>query len=209
MPLNWLFTEPLFFLSWILAILVTLTIHEFSHALVANMLGDSTAKDGGRLNFNPLVHLDPLGFIMMLIAGFGWAKPVPVNPYNLRGGRWGMALVSFAGPLSNFFGVLVFAVFFKMISPVLGPMNLLVNFLFLLILINISLFVFNLIPIPPLDGSRVLLAVIPDKFYDFKEKYLMYGPYILLALVLIDNFTNVGIFGRLFQGIINILSRFL
>jgi len=209
MPFNWLFSEPLFFVAWVLAIIATLTIHEFSHALTALALGDSTAKDNGRLNLNPLVHIDPLGFIMLLIAGFGWAKPVPVNPYNLRNQKWGMAIVALAGPFSNLIGVVVFGLLFKLLSPALGPDNLLSNFLFLLTLVNVSLFAFNLIPIPPLDGSKVLLAAIPDKFADFKEKFSMYGPYFLLMLVLIDSFTNIGIFSRAFEFLMNILARFI
>ena len=205
MPLQWLINEPLFFLAWIVAIVVTLTLHEFSHALAALYFGDSTAKDAGRLTLNPLTHIDPLGFIMLLFAGFGWAKPVPVNPYNFRNNRLAMAVVSLAGPLANLAGVIVFGLIFKFIAPVLGAENLLPNFLYLLVLVNVSLFIFNLFPIPPLDGSKVLFAVLPDKYNEFKEKFSEYGPYILLILVVIDSFTTLNIFGGIFswmQGIV-------
>ncbi len=206
MPLTWLFSEPLFFVAWVLAIIAALTIHEFSHALAAYWLGDKTAGDDGRLSLNPLVHIDFLGFLMLLLVGFGWAKPVSVNPYNLRNQRWGMAIVSLAGPLSNLLGVFVFGLLLKFLSPSLGAANLLANFLFLLTLVNVSLFAFNLIPIPPLDGSKVLFAVLPDKFNEFKDKFSQYGPYILIGLVIADGFLPVSIFGTLFNGIIGLLS---
>jgi len=210
MPISWIFTEPLFFIAWVMAIVVALSIHEFAHALTAYLLGDYTAKEDGRLSFNPLIHIDPLGFVMLLIAGFGWAKPVSVNPYNLRNQRWGMVLVSLAGPLSNFLGVFVFAVLFKILSPILGDTNLLSNFLFMMILINISLFIFNLIPIPPLDGSKVLFGLLPDShFAEFKYKFSLNGPWILLMLILFDSFTGVGIFSSLFNLMINLISRFI
>ncbi|MFA6525882.1 MAG: site-2 protease family protein [Candidatus Buchananbacteria bacterium] len=206
MPIQWLASEPLFFLAWVVAIIVTLTIHEFSHALVALYFGDHTAKDAGRLTLNPLVHIDSLGFIMLLFAGFGWAKPVPVNPYNFKDHRLAMAVVSLAGPLANLAGVIVFGLVFKFIAPYLGTGNLLLNFLYLLILVNVSLFIFNLFPIPPLDGSKVLFAVLPDKFNDFKDKFSEYGPYILLILVLIDSFSPVSVFGGIFNWMQNITS---
>lgn len=198
MPIEWLVNEPLLFLAWIMAIVVTLTIHEFSHGLTAAFFGDHTAKDAGRLTLNPLAHLDGLGFLMLLFAGFGWAKPVPVNPYNFKNQRLAMAVVSLAGPLANLAGVFVFGLIFKSFASSLGLNNLLPNFLYLLILVNASLFVFNLLPIPPLDGSKVLFAVLPDKFNDFKDKFSEYGPYILLGLLLADSFTNIGIFSHLF-----------
>lgn len=205
MPISWLTSQPLLFLVWILAIITALTFHEFAHGLSAYFLGDKTAKDDGRLTFNPLAHIDPIGFLMLLFAGFGWAKPVMVNPYNLKKPRSGMAWVALAGPLSNLALVFVFGFAFKFLEPMLGGANLLINFLFLLAVVNASLFVFNLLPIPPLDGSKVVLALIPDKFAEFKFQFEAYGPYFLLGLLILDSFFSVNIFGNLFGGLMSFL----
>lgn len=210
MPINWLFSEPLFFFAWVVAIVAALTIHEFAHAFSAYLLGDHTAKEDGRITLNPLTHIDPLGFMMLLVAGFGWAKPVSVNPYNLRQPRLGIAIVSLAGPLANLVCVLIFAILFKFLSPILGPENLLSNFLFMMTLINISLFAFNLIPIPPLDGSKVLFSLLPDsKFAEFKYKFSINGPWILLMLVILDAVSGIGIFSSIFNFIVNLLGKIL
>lgn len=208
MPISWLISEPLFFVIWVLAIVTALTVHEFFHGLTAFWQGDQTAKEDGRLTFNPLHHIDPLGFMMLLFVGFGWAKPVAINPYNLKKGKSSMSLVALAGPLSNLALVFIFGLLFKFLSPMLGPENLLTNFLFLLTLVNASLFLFNLIPIPPLDGSRVLLAIIPDKFADFKLNFEKYGPFILLGLLILDGFGSINFFGWLFGGMLNFLLIF-
>ncbi|MFA5047915.1 MAG: site-2 protease family protein [Patescibacteria group bacterium] len=208
MPINWLFQQPAFFVAWVVAVVITLSWHEFSHALTALWFGDSTAKDNGRLTLNPLVHIDILGFFMLLVAGFGWAKPVPVNPYNLKKPRLAMGVISFAGPLSNVLAMVIFGLIFKAVSPVLGPDNLLVNFLFMLALINLSLFIFNLIPIPPLDGSKVLFSLLPDKFDNFKYKFSINGPFILFGLILLDSVFNLGIFSALFNFVMSFLYKF-
>ena len=209
MPITWLFNEPILFVSWLAAILVALTVHEFSHATVAKFFGDDTAESMGRISLNPFDHVDLLGLAMLVFIGFGWAKPVPVNPNNLKNARVSSALISLAGPLANLISVVAFGFVLAFVGPMLGPANLLVNFLFLLVFINVILMVFNLIPIPPLDGSKVLFALLPDKYDDFKEKLSINGPLILIMLLLVDNFLNLGIFSTLFSGAFNILGRFL
>ena len=120
MLFNLLFEDVQIFLMIILAIIFALTIHEFSHALAASLLGDNTAKHGGRLNLNPLSHMEFFGTLMLLFAGFGWGKPVPVNPYNLKWRRWGTAVVSLAGPVSNFLSVILFVLIANLLPAILN-----------------------------------------------------------------------------------------
>ena len=209
MPFNWIFSQPLFFLAWLFAIVVTLTIHEFAHGWVAHLFGDDTAKAAGRLTLNPLVHIDVVGFLLLLVAGFGWAKPVPVNPFNFRRRRLGEALVALAGPAANLVGLIVAFILFKLLSTILGPSNLLINFLFMLVLINVVLMLFNLIPIPPLDGSHILFSVLPNKFANFREKLERNGPWILIIVIILDSVFNLGIFSTAFSWVFNFLARFL
>ena len=204
-----LFQDPKIFLMIVLAVIFALTIHEFSHALAANLLGDNTAKYAGRLNLNPLSHMEVFGNLMLLFAGFGWGKPVPVNPYNLKWRRWGTAVVSLAGPISNFLSVIFFILITNLLYNSLSPTSLLFDFLFYLIFINLILGVFNLIPIPPLDGSKVLFAVLPSYFDDFKRKFAVNGPWILVILIILDNFVGINIFGRIFNWFIEKLLFFL
>ncbi|MBI5586954.1 MAG: site-2 protease family protein [Deltaproteobacteria bacterium] len=174
-------------------ILLALTVHECAHAWVAYRMGDPTAKMLGRVTLNPVKHLDLVGTLMLFLSGmFGWAKPVPINPRNFRNLSRSMILVSLAGPLSNLFLAAVFAIIHKLFI-LLGP-SLLINFpgiykpLFVMvelsIILNISLAVFNLVPIPPLDGSKVLAAALPpDKAFAY-SRIEPYGFIILIALIM-------------------------
>ena len=197
------------FLIVVMALVYALTIHEFSHAAAATYLGDNTAKNNGRLNLNPMSHLDVFGTIMLLFAGFGWGKPVPVNIHNLRFRRWGDAIVSLAGPISNFISGIVFILIYNALAGVLPWDNLVFTFLFYLVFINFILGIFNLIPIPPLDGSHVLFAVLPDKYADFKRKLSINGPWILLVLIVLDRFAGINIFSRIFGFFIDAILKFL
>ncbi len=197
------------FLVIIVVLVYALTIHEFAHALAATILGDQTANFSGRLTLNPLAHLEFFGTMMLLLAGFGWGKPVPVNPYNLKYKKWGEALVALAGPVSNFISVGLFIIVFRLVAPNLAPDNMLVIFLSTLIVVNLTLGVFNLIPIPPLDGSKVLFAALPNSFADFKQKLAINGPWVLLILIIADNFLGFNIFGHIFDFFLDLVSYFL
>lgn len=208
--INSLFSEPVVFFIWLLAVVYGLTIHEFAHVLAAYAQGDDTGKQMGRLTLNPLVHIDWFGFLMLLFVGFGWGNPAPYNPYNLKYKKWGSAIVAVAGPLSNIISLIIFgfAIKFLLLYTNLTGENLLIQFLSFLSLVNLVLLVFNLIPIPPLDGSRILLTVLPDRFNEFKYRLVKNGPIILLALILIDSFIpGLSIFGRLFSFVANIIYR--
>lgn len=210
MIISLLFAEPALFVAWLIAILTALSVHEFSHAWAAYALGDSTAKDMGRLTLNPVAHIDPAGFLLLLVVGFGWGKPVQVNPYNLRYRKWGDTLVSLAGPASNLVMVIFFGALlkFSLLNPVFNPAGLFIQLLNLLVIINVVLFIFNLIPVPPLDGSKFLLAALPDRYFDLKERLLRQGPLLLLFLIIFDRIFDVGILSGLFNGIINFVYRF-
>lgn len=203
MILSLLFSKPDIFLAWILAIIFGITIHEFSHAFAATLQGDRTPKYNGRLTLNPLAHLDFLGFIVLMIAGFGWGKPVGFNPNNLKYKKYGPSLISLAGPFSNFIAVVIFGFALKIIlgNELLGVENMLVIFLAALIQINLVLGLFNLIPIPPLDGSHLLFAVLKPSADNFKQTLERYGPMILLGLIILDNYLGFSVFSSLFGGI--------
>ena len=175
------------FIFYFLVIIPSAIIHEYAHGLAADMLGDPTAKYSGRLTINPLAHIDWWGTILMpitiyIITGgrflFAYAKPVPYNPYNLKNQKWGPALVALAGPMANF--LLAFA--FAMLIRVLPASNL-TSILSIIVYANIMLLVFNLLPIPPLDGSKVLYAVLPESAYNVKVFLDKYGFVILLFFV--------------------------
>lgn len=209
MLFNLLFDSPMMFLVVVLVLVYALTIHEFAHALAASLLGDQTANFSGRLTLNPLAHLEFFGTMMLLLAGFGWGKPVPVNPYNLKHKKWGEAIVALAGPISNFISVGLFIVIFRLVAPNLAPDNMLAIFLSTLIVVNLTLGVFNLIPIPPLDGSKVLFAALAPNFDEFKTKLAINGPWVLLILIIADNFLGFNIFGHIFDFFLNLVSYFL
>jgi Zn-dependent protease len=149
--------------------LISLPMHEFAHAFAANKLGDDTAKRMGRLTLNPIKHLDPMGAILMIFTGFGWAKPVPINPNNFRNRKTGFALSALAGPVSNLALAYVSIVILRLLR--LSPSGGAGLFFFYLAVLNIGLGVFNLIPVPPLDGSRIFSLILPEKQYFKLMKY--------------------------------------
>ncbi|MBI3120145.1 MAG: site-2 protease family protein [Candidatus Kerfeldbacteria bacterium] len=197
-----LFTDPSRFIVWVAAIIYAITVHEFMHAYSGVAQGDPTPKNAGRLSLNPLAHIDPMGLLFLLFVGFGWGKPVPFNPYFLRNARWGPFWVAFAGPLSNLVSAFLFGGILK-ISVTLGisPDNLLVLFLVALIHLNIILFLFNLLPIPPLDGSKIWYGLFPRLLGRYQPILERYGQWILFGIILIDLLSPVSIFGALFDGI--------
>lgn len=161
--------------------LLAISVHEASHGFAAYLLGDRTAKSMGRISINPLKHLDPIGALCLLFFGFGWAKPVMVNAYRFKNPKTGMSLVGLAGPLSNFIMALVGAVGIKIIYMTGFYNELLTDFLMLVISMNVGLGVFNLIPIPPLDGSKIFLSLLPDKLYYDIMRYEQIGWILLVA----------------------------
>ena len=200
-------------------LLVGFPVHEFAHALAAYRLGDSTARFMGRLTLNPVVHFDPLGGILLAVTmigntgfAFGWAKPTPVNPRNLEGGRYGEAIVAAAGPISNLVLAIAAALPLRYIlgSPALVEQipTIVLQVLFFFILINLVLMVFNLFPIPPLDGSKVLFAVLPPQVaWRWRPILEQYGFILLLIVFFLPPGNSIG--GRILVPIIDAFLDFL
>ena len=201
-------------LTRLLAVFICLTVHETCHGLAACALGDPTAKRMHRLSFNPLRHIDWFGLLAMILVGFGWAKPVPVDPRYFKRPKQGMALTALAGPASNLLLTLLclFGVRLMLDSMMLGAMATgfavwLFNFLLSLSILSLGLGLFNLIPIPPLDGSKVLFAVLPDRAYAQLMRYERYGMLVLIALVLLgvgDSFLSSAIL-TVFRFLLNLI----
>ena len=180
--------EFYFYTFFFIVIAYSAIIHEYSHGWMADRLGDPTARLSGRLTLNPIAHIDPIWTIVMPVVllifsqgalFFAAAKPVPINPYNLRNSRYGVALVSFAGPGSNIITALVLGLLMRFISP--GPF---LFYLGIIVYANILLAIFNLVPIPPLDGSKILMDFLPDRFNTFKVFLQTYGFFVLLVFIL-------------------------
>ncbi len=175
------------------AVLLCLTVHETCHGLAAYALGDPTARRAHRLSLNPLRHIDWFGLLMMFAAGFGWAKPVPVNPNYFKKPKQGMALTALAGPVSNFLLALLTllaARIFCYVAAYSETNQRILDFLLMVAVLSIGLGLFNLVPIPPLDGSKVLFAVLPDRAYDWLMRNERYGMLLLFALVFFDVGSN-------------------
>jgi Zn-dependent protease len=187
-----LFDDPLGYLSGLIlklpALLIAVTVHELAHALVADRLGDPTARRLGRITLNPLPHIDPLGALAFILAGFGWAKPVPVEARNLRHPVRDMAFVAAAGPLSNFAAAFVALVALRLLVRVAGAVPFVAEplggVLFWVFLFNLALGIFNLIPLPPLDGGHFLPYLFPRTSWPFIHQLEQAGPFLLILLVL-------------------------
>ena len=195
------FDEPATLIARVLVLLVAFTLHELAHALTADYLGDPTPRRMGRISLNPLVHLDLMGTIMLIISGFGWAKPVMVNPFNMRGDpRRSMAIVAVAGPLTNILLAVIFAIplNFGLVDvefTTSGVVPSLGFVLFQFVWINLILAFFNIIPIPPLDGSRILFAILPAEMAYQLRPLEQYGFLILFGLIfLVPNFTQIFVY---------------
>jgi Zn-dependent protease len=199
----------------ILILIMSVVIHEVSHGYAALMYGDHTAEYEGRLTLNPIKHLDPFGSIVLPIllyistSGgfvFGWAKPVPYNPHNLKSGRWPEAFVALAGPLSNLLIALVFGLFIRFSHVgVAGLNNGFYYILSLIVFINLTLAIFNLIPLPPLDGSKLLFAIFPQKLYEMRRLFERYGMLFTIVFVFFIWQYVAPVVGILFSYITGIL----
>jgi len=201
--------SPPVFVGILVALVVGITFHEFSHALVADTLGDHRPRALGRVSLNPVRHLDPMGAIFFLLAGFGWGRPVPVNAYALRPGRIGLTIVALAGPLANFVVAAVVAILFRVL---LGAGLLDAEFpnavMQLIVYFNVALGLFNLIPIPPLDGYNVVLPLLPPRQQFAVQRYAQYGYIALLLLVVLSFGPGAGPLGWLF-GLAGDIERLL
>lgn len=193
--------------QWIVKIpvlLFAITIHEYAHGKVAWFLGDPTAKKMGRISFNPLIHIDPIGAICLFLFNFGWAKPVPVDPRFFRNTRRDTIIMSLSGPLANIFVAFMAGALIRHFFP---PLEVYRLALIYLLFMNLGLGLFNLLPISPLDGSHVLENILPPTAAQKYRAFSRYGPLILIGVILMDNFTHIGIFNYFLLGPMRYLAN--
>jgi Zn-dependent protease len=206
-PLFLLRDDPQLFIAFVVAIVIGITVHEFSHAAAATAQGDLTAKSQGRLTLNPVSHLDPLGTIFLFIAGFGWGRPTPFNPLRMRNRRAGAALVGLAGPISNVVVAFLAAIALRVTYPTSGELGggpgFTSKLLFALVQLNVVLAVFNLLPVPPLDGSRLLSIFLPPSRQNIIYFLDRFGFFLLLGLLLLAP----SLFSGLFSSVTNFILR--
>jgi Zn-dependent protease len=202
--------------AYAIVLMTAFSVHEFAHAWTANYFGDDTPRLNGRLTLNPLAHLDPIGSLMLFIAGFGWAKPVPVSLYALeRRSPSAPMWVALAGPLSNFLMAVLAAIPFRLgLIHVLNSSGssfaaFLVNLLFIFLQVNLLLMIFNLLPIFPLDGEKVATYAFPPYMARMLDTIRPYGPWVLLGLILMGNFAGVNLLGSILNPPLKALLRVL
>ena len=210
--------NPATLIARIIVLIVAFTVHEFAHAWTATRFGDETPRHNGRLSLNPLVHLDPMGSLVLLFAGFGWAKPVPVNPYALQKHSSSAYMwVAFAGPLSNLLLAVVAAIPFRLgwvslYDAFIPSSSLIPRFSFILLefmSINILLMLFNMIPIAPLDGEKVVSYFLPQSWSSTWDAIRPYGPMILILLIFVGPFLGYNIVGSVISPAVNALTLLL
>ncbi len=204
--IQYLFSDPALFISLTICLVFSLCFHEYAHGITAYYLGDDTAYKYGRLTLNPIAHLDPIGTLMILFIGFGYAKPVPVNTNNLNNPNTDIIKVAAAGPISNlilcFMGILMFHMFAENAS------HSFILFLQIFISINTALAVFNLIPVYPLDGGQIFGTMLSRKYPHYATNLLIYGPRVLLGLILFGLITGYSIIWMIIRPFINIIISF-
>lgn len=195
------------------AAVIGLTVHEFAHAYTAYLLGDSTAKDLGRVSLNPLKHIDWLGFALIIIAGFGWAKPVSFNPDNLKNKHRDEILIAIAGPISNLLLAILFFVFARVLYSFDSSdiFQKAVNMFLVWGIINMGLFIFNMIPIPPLDGSHLYLSYLKEKNPALTQTIYKYGALALFGIIILESVLKINILhlSDLIQGITGVIMYLL
>lgn len=207
--INTLFTDPVQFIVWLIALVIAIDVHEFAHAWSATRLGDPTPKLQGRLTLNPLAHLDPLGTFMLLIVRFGWGKPVQFDPYNLQNPRRDAAIISLAGPVSNLVTATIFSIILNFVIPISPSLYFLSAILPPIIFLNIILAVFNLLPIHPLDGGKILVGILPHNDAVKIDLFLKQYGIFLLILLIFPIWGGVSPVLYLLSPVINILSSIL
>jgi Zn-dependent protease len=208
--------SPQSLISAVITLVVALTFHEFAHGWMAKRFGDDTAERAGRLTLNPLAHLDPIGSLMLLFVGFGWAKPVPINPYVIRrSGKGALLLVSIAGPLANFILAILASIplrlaLFSVQSVSANILPTPYYFLAFFFQINLALMVFNLIPIPPLDGHEVLSFLLPPDLADRWDRFgAQYGILILIFILMVAPMLGFDLIRQVLQPAIQFLAKLL